>query len=359
MSKKEIRFDQSGYFPSQPKPTRPSGTRTGAPTSAKRVRRGLSGPARLGLIGLCAAVFVFSAVQLIRYFSDLDRVRRQNEELSMAYYATTDAPLPEAVATAEATTMIVAETPQPAASAETPASSPTVSAALTPDPFGRTRLTAYPNNPNLIIADRFVTLRKRNKDISAWLTIDGVLDQAVVQRDNSYYLGRDYLGYHNAAGALFIDENCALEQVPEQIVIHGHNMKTGDMFGILKKYKTSGAEFYRAHPYVRLSTLYEDATYIIFAVAEVDTRPEQGRYLGFLSYAFFTIDEDFTQYVSRAKMLSYYECPVDVQPSDRLLTLATCTGTDDNTRLLVMARQLRPDEDKVKLEAAILSTHQR
>ena len=31
-----------------------------------------------------------------------------------------------------------------------------------------------------------------------------MLDEAVVQRDNSYYLNRDYRGYHNANGAIFL-----------------------------------------------------------------------------------------------------------------------------------------------------------
>ena len=38
-------------------------------------------------------------------------------------------------------------------------------------------------------------------------------------------------------GALFLDENCDLIHVPTQMVIHGHNMKEGAMFGMLKKYK--------------------------------------------------------------------------------------------------------------------------
>ncbi len=341
MAKKDARYQQSGYYPS----------RSGQTGSHPAKKRSIPVPLRWLMVGLCAAVFVYAAVRLTTYFTDLARVEQQNEQLRQAYHAAESA-APAAAATA---------TPDAPGASPSATSAPTVqasatAAALTPGPNGRTRLTAYPNNPNLTVSDRIATLRKRNKDICGWLTIDGELDQAVVQRDNSYYLGRDYLGYHNEAGALFVDENCILERVPEQILIHGHNMKTGAMFGVLKKYKTSGASFYRAHPYISLSTPYEDAVYVIYAVAEVDTRPEQGRYLDFFSGVSFASDAEFSAYIARAKALAYYACPVSVLPSDRLLTLATCSGTDEDTRLLVMARMLRPDEDMIQLEADILST---
>lgn len=306
MAKKPTRFEQSGYFPGQQKdeyPTRHGwdgngyfpGETPDAP-APKPPRRW--SPARIAVLALCAAVFVFAASQLIGYFGDVSRSDSQNRQLREEYRATdaleTSAP-PEATPAPTAA-------PSPAAAIVRPTETPL-----------RTRLDAYPNNPTLRVSDRLAKLRNRNRDIAGWITIDGLLDQVVMQRDNSYYLRRDYLGYHNVTGALFFDEHCALERVPEQLIIHGHNMKTGAMFGILKKYKTSGATFLREHPYIQLGTLYEDAEYVIFAVAEIDTRPDHLRFLNFMGYPTFATDAQFMEYVRRVQSLSYYDCPIDVR----------------------------------------------
>ena len=58
----------------------------------------------------------------------------------------------------------------------------------------------YPNNPSLKINNRFKALRKQNKDIVGWLSIAGLLDEAVTQRDEDYYMTHDALGKKNVSG---------------------------------------------------------------------------------------------------------------------------------------------------------------
>lgn len=314
-------------------------------------KKGLRRGARFWIpIVLCAAVFVISTYFLLSYYWDRQRIQQMSAELRQEYYATLPAePTPPKE---ESSTL--------APSVQVTDASPTATPAPVTNLTGeRARLTAYPENPGFQISDRFRRLQERNSDIIGWLTIDGVLDDAVVQRDNSYYLKRDYLGYHNVNGALFLDENCLLRTVPEQLVIHGHNMKTGAMFGILKKYKVKGASFYREHPIIRFDHVYEDAEYVIFAVAEISTRPENPNYFNFIGYSSFSTDQDFLTYVSRLRALSLYSCKVDVKPDDRLITLATCTGGEDDARMLVAGRMIRPGEDRLALNVQIFSTTDR
>lgn len=273
-----------------------------------------------------------------------------SEELRQEYYATMPA---------EPTPLTQERNSQPTAAPiiATPA---TDAPAFMADAAGeRPRLTAYADNPKFEISERFKQLQKHNSDIIGWVTIDGVLDDAVVQRDNSYYLNRDYLGYHNVTGALFLDENCLLRTVPEQLVIHGHNMKTGAMLGVLKKYKVKGASFYREHPIIRFDHVYESAEYVIFAVAEISTQPSDPNYFNFIGYSSFSTDQAFLAYVSRLQALSLYSCKVDVEPDDRLIMLATCTGGDDDERMLVAGRMLRPGEDRLALNVKVFRTTDR
>ena len=340
-----------GYFPPQAQPPQKK------PDQPKKQRPHIN-PWRLLILLVCVGVMVFCVVALARYFGDAAGAAQVSRQLREEYQQ----------ALAQANTDTLTDTPAPRTVEEiVPTAAPQTTAASTPAPTlelpdsaydaasERTRLTAYPDNPKLTVSSHFTSLRKRNDDIVGWLTIEGLLDEAVVQRDNEYYLTRDYLGYHNVTGALFLDEGCKLKQVPEQLVVHGHNMKTGAMFGCLKKYKVKGSSFLRENPYIRFDTLYESATYVIFAVLEADCRPEESMFFDFISHPTFATDEAFAAYVARAKLLSMYKVPLEVAPSDRLLTLATCSGTNEDTRLLVMARMLRPDEDEIELNKALYS----
>jgi len=180
-----------------------------------------------------------------------------------------------------------------------------------------------------------------------------------LQRDNEYYLTHNSLGQRSVTGALFLDETCDLKTVPTQMLIHGHNMKEGAMFGSLKKYKVKDASFYRAHPFIDFNTIYENGRYVIFAVSEVDIRWDRANYLPFWQDVRFSSADAFMNYVNKARSLSHYRCNVDVQPGDRILTLSTCEGTDDNKRLIVMARRLRDGENELQLNMSIMSTSDR
>jgi sortase B len=138
-------------------------------------------------------------------------------------------------------------------------------------------------------------------------------------------------------------------------LVHGHNMKEGAMFGSLKKYKVKDASYYKEHPFVTFDTLYEKATYVIFAVAEVNIVPGNTHYFPFWHQFSFGTKESFEHFVLLAKEYSRFKVDIDVAPGDRLLTLATCSSDDSNLRLIVMARMLRENEDKIMLSNKIYS----
>lgn len=326
-----------GYFPEAPAPQKPP---------RKPPRRWPT----LIAIGVCVCVFVTCAALLIHYYGNIAATKNASSTLGAVYDAANAAQatheatqVPHATATpfAEAASTVMARTtvsPQPVADAE-----------LWP--------TVYPNNPKLKVSPVFDDLQKKNRDIIAWLKIDTELEEPVVQRDNVYYLTHNALNQKSVTGALFLDETCDLIHVPTQMVVHGHNMKEGAMFGALKKYKVKGAEYYKQHAYIDFNTVYENSRYVIFAVSEVEIRAGKPRYLPFWHYQRFPDEKTFMDYVNTARALSHYHCTVDVQPGDRLLTLSTCSGANDSERLLVMARQIRADEDLLALNMKVLSTY--
>lgn len=308
-------------------------------------------------IAVCSIVLIVSGTLLIRYYSQVWRANRASNQLRTLYTepAATDAP--DAGAALEPASEVSGSRPteQPAAVTAPPLQQPAIASTDQQADFLSVWPQRYPGNEGMVIQSRFEPLRHQNRDIVGWLSIDGVVDEPVFQRDNSYYLTHDANGTANPTGALFLDENCNLRTVPMMTLIHGHNMKEGAMFGSLKKYKVKDASFYRQHPFVTFDTLYETATYVIFSVAEVNIVAGNTHYFPFWHKFHFDTQESFDSFVLLAKEYSRFKVDIDVQPGDRLLTLATCSSEDSNLRLIVMARMLREDEDKVMLSNKIYS----
>lgn len=183
-------------------------------------------------------------------------------------------------------------------------------------------------------------LQRQNKDIVGWLTLPDSLEQAVVQRDNEYYLKRDCLGYHNANGALFLEERISLKTRTDTYIIFGHNMKTGDMFGSLRLYED--VDYYRKKAIIDFNALYEDGQYAVFAIADVDIVQGMKRYVPFMQLPGMETKAR-NDCIEKLQAYSLIYSPLQVNAGDQLLLLVTCEGTEENRRV-VAARRLRDGE---------------
>ena len=191
-------------------------------------------------------------------------------------------------------------------------------------------------------------LSRKNMDLKAWLTIDGLLDLPVVYKDNQFYLDHDFDRNKNIAGTLFLDEFHPLRETTQHLLIHGHNMKDGSMFGLLTHYQKT--DFWRQHPFISLSTLWEREEYVIFAVLNVPMNPQDKDYLNYFTHPNFISDAEFQEYIADLRRLSIIPSFLNVKPEDALLSLSTCIG---ERRLVVAARRLRPTESRMELKERI------
>lgn len=292
--------------------------------------------AALLLLGL----LLWGLVRLAGYGLDWLASRHASEELRQVYYSQPAANTP---------------TPLPTAAPATPA--PTAIPAATLLPTAKPGLPAmgYPENPKLQISSRFRALRGKSKYIVGWLTIPGLLDEAVAQRNNTYFLTHDALGGKNVNGAVFLDENISLKTRPYTLILYGHNMKTGAMFGGLRNYET--ASFYHNAPLIAFDTLYEDGRYVVFAVGSVSTEPQGRNFVDF--YALTSDDIEKRQAaIDALKAASVYTCTVDAQPDDQLLLLVTCLEKDDSRRVIA-ARRVREREDEKELKKQVEKSRKR
>lgn len=294
--------------------------------------------------GALLCVTIYCAVRLVSYGLDGYRAQQSAAALRDAYYAEeTQAPSPAATALPASVrpTAAVTEIPQPTAAAPVEADTDELP------------VQTYAENPYGIIADRFLSLRRRNSDIIGWLNIPDQLDTAVVQRDNSYYLNRDSLGYHNVNGAIFLEESCKLRPRPYTFILYGHNMKTEAMFGRLHAYES--LSYYKEHAFLTFDTIYEEGSYVIVASGTINVNPSSWGYVSLY-------DLLSTSKARREKILnallnrSVFQSQVDVTSEDQLLVLVTCVK-DDTERRVVLARRIREEEATEELTRLVrLST---
>ena len=74
------------------------------------------------------------------------------------------------------------------------------------------------------------------------------------------------------------------------------------------------------------------------------------QFINYFSHPTFGSDREFESYVRQAQLLSEYAIPLDIQPSDALLTLSTCIDED---RLVILCRRIRENESRSELRQAI------
>lgn len=292
---------------------------------------------RVRLLRLSVSVFsclliLYGSVRLILYYADLSASRNTAWEMQQIHNQ-------EEVET-ENFSQMPEPTTLPSRSPAVVTDSPMLAETYQPEENKETlQPVVYSDNPNLKIAERFRKLRKKGKYIIGWLSFDQV-DEAVVQKDNTYFLTHDAKGKKNSNGAIFLDSGISMKTRPYTIILYGHNMKSGNMFGRLKKYKES-VYFYK-HRIITFDTMYEDGQYAVFAVMEMSTTLGVARWydLWSLTTDNYKNREDAIRTLERRSVIS---SALDVQADDQILLLVTCLD-GDTERLVVAARRLREDE---------------
>jgi SrtB family sortase len=197
---------------------------------------------------------------------------------------------------------------------------------------------------------KFAALYARNEDIMGYVSYPGTeMAYPVVQsEDNEYYLRRDYDKNQTQHGIPFLDWRVDAKTPSDNMVVYGHNMQDGQLFGelmSLNTYTNSGAvDFYKEHPVFDFSTVYSDGQYAIFSVFITNAYPEQGPVFDYHNFIEAKTDDDFAAYVKEIKVRSLIDTGVDVEPGDKLVTLSTCTYEFTDARFVVVGRKLRRNE---------------
>ncbi len=211
---------------------------------------------------------------------------------------------------------------------------PPVSGEKTP-PEGAAPDTA-PLDASLPETSPYEALALENPDFAGWLSIpDTALDYPVMWTPDEpeYYLRRAFDGSYAVSGSLFIGEGCAPDA--QHIIVYGHNMADGSMFGSLLNY--ASADYARAHPVIHFDTLSQTGEYRVLAAfySHAYTSDEEG--FRYYRYTDLSAQEEFEAYVRQAKAAALYDTGTAAEYGGRLLTLSTCSYHRENGTFVVVA----------------------
>lgn len=190
------------------------------------------------------------------------------------------------------------------------------------------------------ILPEYEALYAENSDTIGWLKIDGTgIDNVVMQAPDEIdkYLHTDFYGNYSYRGCLFVDEQCDVLR-SDNIIVYGHNMNDGSMFGSLLYYTSK--DFYSGHKYISFDTVYEKQTYEVVGAVKTEILPEGSDGFKYYEYKGQGDDKSLSEYKKFLSENSLYETDAELESGDKILTLSTCAYHTDEGRFIVVAKKI-------------------
>ena len=191
-----------------------------------------------------------------------------------------------------------------------------------------------------VILDVYKEFHDKNENFNGWLYVeDTELEYPVMKGpDNKFYLSHDIERKYDKHGMLIMDDGCDETASCPHLIIYGHNVNSGKMFGDLLFYKD--ASYYKYHPDISFDTLYERGSYRVFAVLATTVNEAQKEIELFTTYS-FNNKKDYEKIVKWAKEHSLYKIDYVPEYGDGILSLVTCEHSQDEGRFVVMAARVK------------------
>lgn len=181
-----------------------------------------------------------------------------------------------------------------------------------------------------------------NPDLVGILEVVGTdINYPVMQTisDPEYYLRRDFYGEESTAGTLFVDYRCDIVNPTTNTIIYGHNMRSGAMFGGLKRYLKQ--DYYQSHKTIIFKTLYEEQEYEIVGVGLSAVGYDDDENYKYYDFINAVTGSELQEFLNTIQSLSVYDETIDISATDKILTLSTCNSYTEDGRMFVVAKRVK------------------
>ena len=176
------------------------------------------------------------------------------------------------------------------------------------------------------------SLKKINQDTVVYLKVNNTnIDNVVLKtRDNDYYLNHNFNKEYNTGGWLFMDYRNKFDGTDRNIIIYGHNMKDGSMFGSLKNVLKK--EWAENKDNLEITLISEtEEKYKVFSAYVIDAEE-------YYITTDFNNQKEFASFLKELKSRSYYNFDEDISSTSQILTLSTCSSK--NKRVVLHAKKI-------------------
>ena len=196
---------------------------------------------------------------------------------------------------------------------------------------------------NVVIPDilpEYEKIYNKNKKLIGWIKIDDtIIDYPVMQTvNNEYYLDHNFNQEEDRNGCIFMDYQCDILRGCDNIILYGHHMKSGKMFGSLNKY--SKESYYQEHQTILFDTIYEKGEYQVMYVFRSKVYSEEDVTFKYYQFINAASEKEFNSYIHEMSALSLYDTGVTASYGDQLLTLSTCDYQEKKGRFVVVAKKI-------------------
>lgn len=184
--------------------------------------------------------------------------------------------------------------------------------------------------------DWYSQLQEQYPDFCAWLTVPGTdVDYPVMYTPDvpDYYLHRAFDGSTAKSGTPFLGDGCDVDS--DCVLVYGHNMKNGTMFGSLDEYKDK--TFGRENPQICFDTPEGVRTYTIFAAVKCSIPGLEEDGMRYYNYAGDLDEEQYAEIVGWLTEQSLYDLGDAPEHGEQIIILSTCSYHTDEGRFLVAA----------------------
>jgi len=175
----------------------------------------------------------------------------------------------------------------------------------------------------------FKSLKEKNSDTIAYLKVNNTkINHIVVKgKDNSYYLHHNFNKEWSSAGWVFADFHNKFDGTDKNIVIYGHSMLNGSMFGTLRNVLKKEWYENKNNHLITLVTENGEYTYQVFSTYVIMA---EDYYIN----TNFKNSSEFKKFVNTIKSRSKNNFNVSVNENDEILTLSSCY--DNNGKRVVL-----------------------
>lgn len=169
----------------------------------------------------------------------------------------------------------------------------------------------------------FDKLKEQNNETVAWIKVNNTnIEYPVVRAiDNSFYLNHSFDKSKNSAGWIFADYRNKFDNTDKNIVIYGHNMRDGSMFGSMKNILNSEWYDNEENTDITLYTENEKSIYKVFSIYKIESED-------YYIKTEFSNNNEFEKFIETLKKRSIKKFNIDISKEDSILTLSTCANNN-------------------------------